>query len=155
PAGQGSLLLYNSQSLAAEATLAHELPSPPAFAPDGLTLAQGGNDRIGLFRIMKLTRASLSLHRGLPITALAFSADGKTLVSGHGQSCGAAPGVVRVFDVARGVEARTLPGNTFGTNTVAVSPDGLTVAAGGHRDKLVRLFELATGREYAGLVGHE
>ena len=72
--------------------------------------------------------------------ALAFSADGKTIVSGgwHGS--------LRVWDVATGQELRRIPVREKSVKAVALSPDGKHVAAVGGRGALF-VHDLATGQE--------
>jgi WD40 repeat protein len=68
-----------------------------AYAPDGRTLASGGNDR--KVRLLDAATGSERLAlKGHPacVYALAFSADGRSLASGGGQRC------LRLWDVAAG-----------------------------------------------------
>lgn len=55
---------------------------------------------------------------------LAFSPDGRTLVSAGNDNC------VWLWDVGLGKETKSLCGHIWGVSSVAISNDGLTVAAG-------------------------
>ena len=87
---------------------------------------------------------SLSGHEGF-IHALAFSPDGKTLVSAGIDK------TVRLWDVAAGKERRTLRGQAERVFRVAFSPDGKTLACGD--GNTVRLWDVATGMQRTALGG--
>jgi RNA polymerase sigma factor (sigma-70 family) len=85
------------------------------------------------------------------IRALAFSPDGKRLVTAGGDH--SLPGQLQIWDVATGkalVTRRLSPG----VRSVAYSPDGQTVAAG-HWEGDIKLRDPLTGQERATLTGHE
>jgi WD40 repeat protein len=118
-----------------------------AFSPDGLRLASLGTD--GGLHLQDLRGGTgLDLDAGAAgANALAFGKDGRHIyVTGL-------DGAVRDFDlsVAR-PEARVLTRHARLSRTVAVSPDGRTLASGGG-DGEVHLVDLASGRVRA-LVGH-
>jgi WD40 repeat protein len=103
-----------------------------ALTADGKLLATAGRDRkVRLWQVdpmhvtdIKETRA-LESHT-LPLCGLAFSPDGKRLISGDVQS------VLRIWDVAQGKELHVI-NNRSGTEhlSFAFSPDGKTVACAG------------------------
>lgn len=102
-----------------------------AFSPAGGLLATGCFDRLvrlwdpatgGLVR-------SLAGHE-MPVHDLAFSADGKALVSASGGEGAEHDNSVRVWDVGTGEERHCLRGHVSPVYAVAVSPDGRFVASG-------------------------
>jgi RNA polymerase sigma factor (sigma-70 family) len=108
-------------------------PEPtPRTDPEGEPLPPGALARLGTTR----------LRHGGPINHLAFTPDGKTLVS-----CGTGDGI-RIWDVAVGREARPFPGTP--AQNIALSPDGKWLAAlartGNPEDPPFALREFATGR---------
>lgn len=72
--------------------------------------------------------------------AVAYSPDGKTLLSGSWDT------TAKLWDVATGKEVRTLTGHTQRIRAVAWSPKGDLVATGSW-DNTARLWDAATGKE--------
>jgi WD40 repeat protein len=100
-----------------------------ALSPDGKTLVSGSNQdtRVKLWDVAtgKL-KQTLEGNKGW-IAAVAFSADGKHIVTSGGADGG---GEVIVWDGPSGKRLRTLPVTGTGVPTVAISPDGKTLAVG-------------------------
>lgn len=139
-----------------------------AFAPDGKTLATGLDtdleQREEVFYLYDLATTRLVRRIQVPPgdrdncrhsqAALAFSPDGKTLITGSGHK------LVRLWEVATGKERRRLAANNVpGPNnwpySVAFSPDAQLLVSWGHQNSLLRLWDLTTGRELSPLRGHQ
>ena len=94
-----------------------------------------------------------------PAAGLAFSPSGKTLAvtSGfhreHHRAWFGPPdaGLIRLYDVATGRERFQLCQQE---PVVAFSPDGRTLATGGHHDYAVYLWDAANGKQIAAWTGH-
>jgi WD40 repeat protein len=82
------------------------------------------------------------------VGCLAFSPDGKTLVSGSQDK------TVRLWDVTARKEVASFRGHTEGITAVAFSPDGKTVASAS-ADKTVRVLDATTGKELNTFHGHQ
>jgi len=86
------------------------------------------------------------------VTALAFSADGKLLVSGGGEP--SRSGELKIWNTADGTLARAVADahsdTVFG---VAFSPDGVWLASSG-ADRFVKVFNAATGALAKSFEGH-
>jgi S1-C subfamily serine protease len=102
------------------------------FSHAGTTLASGSADRT-----IRLWNAStgepqrtLAGHTE-PVCALAFTRSDRVLVSGAGgvRFNPGRLGEIKVWDVVKGIELARLTGHTSPITGVAVSPDGITVAA--------------------------
>ena len=109
----------------------------------------GGNVTTGQFKLTERSTheiATLEGHGGR-VLSVAFSPDGMTLASTHGDSN------VRLWNVASGEEVRWLRGHGHEASSVAFSPDG-TILASAHGDSNVRLWNVATEEEIATLAGH-
>ena len=107
-----------------------------AFSPDGATLASAGWGPVKLWNAQTgEPLRSLRPVRG-GIYSVGFAADGLTLVGGGlvgsvGPNGAQPPGATTLWDVASGRVLRTLEGQSRLVRTVAVAPDGKTIASGG------------------------
>ena len=145
----GVLLLWDLVSGAAPRTLANDQPSTGelAFSPDGRALAASKDG--GILTVFDV--ASGKVVRESPaqpgtaaaIHGLAYSFDGKAIVSGETLATGGEAVVVR--DAATLAVQQALMGHTAHVNVVRTTPDDrLVVSASG--DGSARVWELATGR---------
>jgi WD40 repeat protein len=73
---------------------------------------------------------------------VAFSADGKRIVTGGGDPFrrGFNPGEVKVWDAATGQEKLSLKGHTAPVSSVAFSADGKRIVSGSY-DRTVKVWE--------------
>ena len=155
-----SIKLYDPETGRERAELATENsygPSCLSFSPDGLRLA--ATTMLGDLVVWDLgsrrQSAKMDLHTR-SAEGVAVSPDGKLVataaqggvvcrsffgLSGWGVGCGPGPGVVRVFDLASGVE-RARHEHGYQARSVSFSPDGKTLASGGG---VAKLWDLATG----------
>jgi WD40 repeat protein len=83
------------------------------------------------------------------ITALAFSADGRTLASGSGHTESA----IRLWNVATGQELGRLEGHTSWVSALVFWPDGKTLASAS-ADQTIRMWDLSTRQPRGVLRGH-
>lgn len=121
-----------------------EVVAAVAAAPDGATLAVGLNDpaRGANNKIVFLNSATGDRLFALPtqrrpLTALAFSADGRNLAAAFN-------GTVQLWDV-KARELRTITGFERALTCLAFAPDGTRLAAG-TPDGHVWVWDTATGR---------
>ena len=123
----------------AQSTFAH-LPNAPVL-------------RFAQSHLLGLIQTNRERHRLLHdsrVSSIAFSPNGKTLVSGSSDR------TVRLWDVATGQLIRpSLHGHEAAVTSVAFSPDGQTIVSGSV-DQTVRLWDVATGQLIRPpLHGHE
>lgn len=130
------------------------------YAPDGKTIATAGG---WTDTVVQLWNAQTGTHKTTltghtkRVNSVAYSLDGKTLVSGS------TDGTVRLWDATTG-KPKPILNHTSWVNflfywlnapvhSVAYSPDGNTVAAGG-MDSAVRLWDTQSRGRKATLAGH-
>ncbi|MGA2247477.1 MAG: protein kinase [Verrucomicrobiota bacterium] len=138
-----------------------------AFSPDGKVLATGGADKLIVLWDVA-TGAELSVLRGhnYGVTSLAFEPDGKWLASADGKLANGGDrnpldkyvdtsplmAEVKLWNVETRKTILTLSGNTNSILSLAISPNGKTLATGG-ADATVKLWEIDTGKMRTNLAG--
>ena len=128
---------------AAPAHRPHRLGAAVAYAPDGATLATGGDD--GTVRIWDARTGQqqhqLTGHTGR-VRSVAYAPDGATLATGGDD------GTVRIWDARTGQQQHQLTGHTGPVLAVAYAPDGATLATGG--DTTIRIWNPRNGAQVDG-----
>ena len=127
-----------------------------AFSPDGKRIAAGIGwygepaPRPGEVKIWDAAtgQLKLALPHPLPAWSLAFSSDGKRIVTGS-----AMVGEVKLWDAVTGQEIFARKGHRGGVGGVAFSPDGQRIVSGGY-DHTAKMWDANTGQELFTLKGH-
>jgi WD40 repeat protein len=116
------------------------------FSRDGRQLASPSPDGICLWDVASRREAGTLAGDGRNAKALAFTPDGRSLVSGHDTRTGAN---VRIWDLCTGRCQIARAGHEEVT-AVSLSPDGSTLASADTRG-LLKLWSVANGTERAAL----
>ena len=123
-----------------------------AFNPTGDFIASGSTN--GIIRLWDVdTRQDIKTLNGSKdgfkdlARSMVFSPDGKTLV------CGMDDGI-RIWDTHTGEHKKTLTGHRDVVETVALSPDGKTLASGSW-DDTIRIWDAHTGEHKKTLTEHK
>jgi Tol biopolymer transport system component len=120
----------------------------PAAAPAGTDAASGAVPAEPASRAVKPPEIAVRMMSGHAdwVTSLAFSPDGKWIVSGSNDK------TARVWDSVSGATLATLRGHGVAINSIAVSPDGKWIATAGN-DGSVRLWDAKSGSQRGMLRG--
>ena len=115
-----------------------------ALSPDGKHLALGTDIGLWWYEVANLSPIALWRTNCKRISAIAFSVSGEWIATGHGD------GSVKVWDVERGncltqVERQGRVQFMKTINQLAFSPDGQYLAASGHHDYVVDIWNPETG----------
>lgn len=124
-----------------------------AFSPDGMMIATCGGPIVRLWDAKTGIEIGNLKCRSNDVSAIAFSPDGKKLISCAGGREDE-KSEIKLWDVESRQELRCLYGHQGTCWSVAFARDGKTVATGG-TDKSVRLWDVATGKEIWMATGHE
>jgi WD40 repeat protein len=117
-----------------------------ALAPDNKVLASSGTGSVVLWDVDTSKKLGQLPAGGLPVQRLCFSPDGTHLAVADAQE-------IRLFEVKQGKELLKL---SFASLSLAFSPDGKQLAAGGP-NQVVRVWELPSGHVqhiFTGQVGY-
>ncbi|MCF2149849.1 WD40 repeat domain-containing protein [Desmonostoc muscorum LEGE 12446] len=170
----GNIKLWDIRTGRVKQTLGSSLvslrTSCVAFSPDGETLATGHFDAaIRLWHPISGKEIRTLRGHGWDVNSLTFSPDGRFLVSGG------IDGAIMIWNWRNGERIRTLnrPSDFFGSmvswfdrsvgsiRSVAISPDGQTIASGGSSagdngvsNPPIKLWNTSTGREERIFTGH-
>jgi RNA polymerase sigma factor (sigma-70 family) len=147
-AGTGALV---RESLADQPAQAQKEDSPPADTEKRPASLQASRERqrpenaANAEAAPKIVAEQATLSASAPVLTIAFSPDGKVLVSG------ASDGKVILWDVRGGKELMSIggaAGEKASVSSVMFSPDGKALA-GACADHNVRLWDITTGKELA------
>ena len=96
-----------------------------AYSPNGIHVAAAGSAGIWIYDVTIQREVALLTENTGPVSRIAFSPDGSTIVSGY------ASADILVWDVKTGKRKQNLSTEQEWVRSVAFSPDGKTIASGG------------------------
>ncbi len=158
--GQRALLWNSTDGLAAGSLgVAAQGDIALAFTRDGQLAVADGKETVKVWEtrpVWKLERTIGGTAVGSPlvdrVNAMAFSPDGRTLITGGGEP--SRDGELKVWNLADGSLKQTIRGvHSDAVQTLAISPDGKLLATGA-ADRLAKVVSLDKGMVLKTLEGH-
>ena len=119
-----------------------------AYTPDGTRLAVAGSIGIWIYDVETGKALDLLVGHTDVVNSVAFSPDGKHIVSGSGDN------TLRLWNANTGDPIRTFTGHADAVNSVAFSPDRKHIVSGSE-DRTVRLWDTNTGDLLHTLTEHK
>jgi uncharacterized protein (TIGR03067 family) len=114
-----------------------------AISPDGRNLAAGFDDSSVLVWEVAMRKVTTLEGHKFPVTSVMFTPEGDKLLAGaaNGRDDG---GEVKLWDLATERVSKSYPWDKGSVHAVAISPDGMTCAAGGKSG--IELWDAQTGK---------
>ncbi|MBL8793648.1 MAG: hypothetical protein JNM56_07075, partial [Planctomycetia bacterium] len=151
PLKGGEVRLWDARTGKPLKVLSTALVGTLAFSADGKRLAAGATNP---FRLIvwdvDTGKESVTLDSFFPISATAFSSDGRWLVAAGGSI---KEGIIKLWDMQAGKEHPSIRTRTGRVGSVTFSPDGRRILAATW-DRTLRLFDPETGVEVLTMRGH-
>ncbi|MCG9129286.1 sigma-70 family RNA polymerase sigma factor [Candidatus Poribacteria bacterium] len=118
-----------------------------AYSPDGTLLAVVSSIGIWLYDAHTGQELDLLIRTSVQVKSVAFSPDGKTLVSGNSDN------TIHLWDIQTHTLQNTFKGHTDSVLSVVFNSDGTSLASGS-KDNTICLWDVYTGKLQKTLKGH-